>query len=314
MNDLISNKLNLSTIEIENRIFTVRGMQVMIDSHLAEMYGVDIRVLNQAVKRNNERFPDAYMFQMSTEEWNFLRSQFVTLKITNDKIFQTELLNDNRGKHRKYLPYVFTEQGVAMLSAVLKSQTAVKVSIKIINTFVEMRKLLAHNAGLFQRLDKIELKQLDADRKFDQLFAALESKNPVSDKGIFYEGQIFDAYSFVADKIRTEQKSIILVDNYIDDTVLTLFIKRNSGVKASFYTKNFTKQLMLDVQKHNAQYSPIEVFELKASHDRFLIIDNTELYHIGASLKDVGKKWFAFSKMNTEVEKMLQLLNIGIVE
>jgi len=314
MNDLSSNEFSLTPVEIENRIFTVRGMQVMIDSHLAEMYGVEIRILNQSVKRNNERFPASYMFQLTSEEWDFLRSQFVTLKNSNNKQFQTELLNENRGKHRKYLPYVFTEQGVAMLSAVLKSQAAVKVSIMIINAFVEMRKVLANNAGLYQRLDKIELKQLDADRKFDKLFAALESKNPEPEKGIFYEGQIFDAYSFVADKIRTAQESIILVDNYIDDTVLTLFIKRNSGVKASFYTKNITKQLMLDVQKHNAQYSPIEIFELKTSHDRFLIIDNTELYHIGASLKDVGKKWFAFSKMNTEVKKMLELLNICIVE
>ncbi len=234
MIDLISNKLNPTTIEIENRIFTARGLQVMIDSHLAEMYGVEIRVLNQAVKRNTERFPESFMFQLSSEEWDFLRSQFVTLKINDNNRFQTELLNDNRGKHRKYLPYAFTEQGVAMLSAVLKSQTAVKVSIKIINTFVEIRKVLAHNAGLFQRLDKIELKQLDADRKFDQLFEALESKNSEPEKGIFYEGQIFDAYSFVADKIRTAQKSIILVDNYIDDTVLTLFTKRNASVKAIF--------------------------------------------------------------------------------
>lgn len=310
MNDLINSKPDTSTVDIENRIFTVRGVQVMIDSHLAEIYGVEIRVLNQAVKRNNERFPAAFMFQLSSGEWDFLRSQFVTLKNTNDRIFQTELLSDNRGKHRKYLPFVFTEQGVAMLSAVLKSPTAVKVSIKIINAFVEIRKVLAHNAGLLQRLDKIELKQLDADRKFDQLFAALESKNPEPEKGIFYEGQIFDAYSFVANKIRSAQKSIVLVDNYIDDSVLTLLNKRNEGVKVSLYTKNISKQLLLDVQKYNAQYQTIELFELNAAHDRFLIIDNAELYHIGASLKDIGKKWFAFSKMNTEVEKMLYLLNI----
>ncbi len=314
MNDLINNKFNPSTIEIENRIFTIRGVQVMIDSHLAEMYDIEIRGLNQAVKRNKERFPVNYMFQLTSEEWDFLRSQFVTLKNIDNKRFQTEVLNENRGKHRKYLPYAFTEQGVAMLSAVLRSETAVRVSLQIMDAFVEMRKVLTQNAGLFQRLEKIEIKQLEADRKFDQLFAALESKNPEPDKGIFYEGQIFDAYSFVSNKIRSAQKSIILVDNYMDDTVLTLFIKRNAGVKASFYTKNISKQFLLDLQKHNAQYPPIELFELKAAHDRFLIIDNTELYHIGASLKDLGKKWFAFSKMNTEVQKMLELLNINITE
>lgn len=210
MNDLIRNSSNTSTLEIENRIFTVRGMQVMIDSHLAEMYGVETKQINRSVKRNEDRFPEKYMFQLSEEEWDSLRYQFGTLKLSENIEHQNSTSESNRGKHRKYLPYVFTEQGVAMLSAVLRSETAVRVSLQIMDAFVEMRKVLAHNAGLYQRLDKIELKQLDADRKFDQLFAALESKNPEPDKGIFYEGQIFDAYSFIADKIRTAQKSIIL--------------------------------------------------------------------------------------------------------
>lgn len=251
------------------------------------------------------------MFQMNENEWSFLRSQIVTLKNSKDLNLQNSTSNDNRGKHRKYLPYVFTEQGVAMLSAVLKSETAVKVSIKIINTFVEMRKVLTQNAGLFQRLDKIELKQLDADHKFEQLFKALESKNPEPEKGIFFDGQIFDAYTFIADIVRKAEHSIILVDNYIDDTVLTLFSKRNTDVKVICYTKTISKQLLLDVQKHNAQYPTVTVHELTAAHDRFLIIDHSQLYHIGASLKDIGKKWFAFSKMDTEVEKMLSLLNIA---
>jgi len=314
MNKSISNDFSPTAIEIENRIFTVRGLQVMIDSHLAEMYGVELKVLNQGVKRNNERFPDTFMFQMNEDEWGFLRSQFVTLKNSKDLNPQTSPSNDNRGKHRKYLPYVFTEQGVAMLSAVLKSETAVKVSIKIINTFVEMRKVLTQNAGLFQRLDKMELKQLDADHKFEQLFKALESKNPEPEKGIFYDGQIFDAYTFIADIVRKAEHSIILVDNYIDDTVLTLFSKRNANVKVSCYTKTISKQLLLDVQKHNAQYPTVMVHELTAAHDRFLIIDHSQLYHLGASLKDLGKKWFAFSKMDTEVEKMLSLLNIAVNE
>jgi len=310
MNNSINNDFNPTAIEIENRIFTVRGMQVMIDSHLAEMYSVEIRVLNQGVKRNIERFPDTFMFQINEDEWDFLRSQIVTLKNIEVLNLQSLPTTDNRGKHRKYLPHVFTEQGVAMLSAVLRSETAIKVSIKIINTFVEMRKVLAQNTGLFQRLDKIELKQFEADKKFEHIFKALESKNPEPEKGVFYEGQIFDAYTFIADIVRKAEDSIILIDNYIDDTVLTLFTKRNAGVKVSIYTKAIGKQLLLDVQKHNAQYPPIQLHELNSAHDRFLIIDHSQLYHLGASLKDLGKKWFAFSKMDTEVQKMLQLLNI----
>jgi hypothetical protein len=314
MDNSIRKDFNPSNIDIENRIFTLRGMQVMIDSHLAEMYGVEIKVLNQAVKRNNDRFPDNFMFQLNELEWDFLRSQIVTLKNPIQVINpQSTTVIENRGKHRKYLPHVFTEQGVAMLSAVLKSKTAVVVSVRIINTFVEMRKILINNALVIQRLDKIELKLLETDQKFEHIFKALESKNSEPEKGVFYDGQIFDAYTFIADIIRKAEKSIILIDNFIDDTVLTQFTKRNAGVKVSIYTKTISKQLQLDIQKHNAQYPKIEIHELNTAHDRFLIIDQNQVYHIGASLKDLGKKWFAFSKMDTEVQKMLNLLNITIL-
>lgn len=281
--------------EIENRIFSIRGNQVMIDTDLAEMYGVETKVLNQAVKRNFDRFPINFRLQLLDYEKNEL--------VTNCDRFE-------KLKHSSTLPYAFTEQGVAMLSAVLKSETAVKVSIQIINTFVEMRKMLTNNAGLFQRMDKVELKQIEIDRKFEQIFKALENRTDVPEKGLFYNGQIFDAYCFVSDLIRKAQISIVLVDNYIDDTVFTLFTKRNRNVKVSFYTKSKTKQLVLDLEKHNAQYEMIEVFELNDAHDRFIIIDGVELYHLGASLKDLGKKWFAFSKMDTEVDKMLKLLGV----
>lgn len=282
--------------EIENRIYTVRGKQVMLDTDLANIYQVETKIFNQAVKRNTERFPETFCFQLTSDEWEFLRSQIVTL-------------NAGRGQHRKYLPFVFTEQGIAMLSSVLKSTVAIRVSIEIMNAFVEMRKMLISNAALFHRLDKIELRQLESDQKFEEIFKALESDKLHSEKGVFYNGQIFDAYAFVSDIVRRAKSSIILLDNYVDDTVLTLLGKRSDGVIAMIYTKSISNQLRLDLQRYNSQYAAIEVELFSDAHDRFLIIDNTELYHIGASLKDLGKKWFAFSRMDIEVGRMLQILN-----
>ena len=283
--------------EIENQIYNVRGKEVMLDSDLAKIYQVETKVFNQAVKRNADRFPEYFRFQLEQDEFDSinLRSQFVTSSL-------------NYGG-RRYLPYAFTEQGIAMLSAVLRSDIAVKVSIEIMNAFVEMRRMLVSNAALFHRLDKMELKQLETDQKFEEIFKALESGKLHSEKGIFYDGQIFDAYSFVSDIIRSAKSSIILIDNYVDDTVLTLLGKRNDNVTAMIYTKNISNQLRLDVQRYNSQYSPVEVEIFSDSHDRFLIIDSTELYHIGASLKDLGKKWFAFSRMDIEVGRMFQILD-----
>lgn len=287
--------------EIENCIFTLRSMQVMLDRDLAEVYGVETKVLNQAVKRNIERFPESFRFQLTPiESDECSRSQIVTLNNENKN------KKSERGQNIKYLPFAFTEQGVAMLSSVLRSQTAVKVSIQIMNAFVEMRKIIMGNAALFQRLDKIESKQVESDLKFEQLFKALESHEPQPEKGIFFEGQIFDAYVFVADLIKKAKSDIILIDNYIDETVLTLLAKRKAGITATIYTKQLSQQLQLDLKKHNEQYPKVDIKLLTDSHDRFLIIDRQELYHIGASLKDVGKKWFAFSKMDTLT---LQVLN-----
>ena len=196
-----------------------------------------------------------------------------------------------------------------MTSAILRSDIAVKVSVEIMEAFVEMRKMLISNASLFHRLDKIEIKQLETDQKFEAIFKALESDKLHSEKGVFYNGQIFDAYTFVSDIIRTAKSSIVLLDNYVDDTVLTLLGKRNTNVTATIYTKNISNQLRLDLQRYNSQYPPIEIEVFSDAHDRFLIIDNTELYHIGASLKDLGKKWFAFSRMDIEIGRMLQILN-----
>jgi hypothetical protein len=269
----------------------------MLDSDLAEIYRTETKYINRAVNRNPSRFPIAFAFQLETQEWDSLRCQNGTLNTKS-----------GRGHHRKYLPWVFTEQGVAMLSSVLNTETAIEASIQIMQAFVSMRKFLLNNASVFQRLEQIEIKQLKTDQKLEQIFKALEAGQPKPDKGIFFDGQVFDAYLFVADLIKNARTSIILIDNYVDESVLTLLSKRSQKVNATIYTKKTAKALELDVAKHNSQYPPIIIQELPESHDRFLIIDHTELYHIGASLKDLGKKWFGFSKMNHFTEIILDRL------
>lgn len=296
-------------IDIQNRIYTIRGFHVMLDNHLAELYQVETRVLNQAVKRNIERFPEPYRFGLTSKEWKLLDSQLPDDENHNTDLKSQIVISRGHGGRRK-TPYAFTEQGVAMLSSVLKSEKAIKVSIQIMNAFVIMRRYILGNDALFQRLHKIELKQIETDHKFEQVFKALESHQKISEKGIFFDGQVFDAWIFVSDVIRSANKSIILIDNYIDDTVFTLFDKRKPGVKVTFYTNTISKQLLLDAQKHNSQYEPIEVVQMAAAHDRFLIIDATKLYHIGASLKDLGKKWFAFSRMDVGALEIINRINL----
>ena len=291
----MENKPSIVPKEIRNLIYTIRGKQVMLDSDLAALYQVETKNLNKAVKRNIERFPVSFCFQLTEEEIENLRFQIGTSSL-------------NYGG-RRYLPYVFTEQGVAMASAILRSDIAVKMSVEIMEAFVEMRRMLISNASLFHRLDNIELKQLEADQKFEEIFKALESDKLHSEKGIFYDGQVFDAYAFVSDIIRSAKSSIILLDNYVDDTVLTLLGKRKTNVTATILTKSFSNQLRLDLQRYNSQYPPVTIEVFSDAHDRFLIIDNAELYHIGASLKDLGKKWFAFSRMDIELGRVLQILN-----
>jgi hypothetical protein len=287
--------MELTIRHIENKIYTVRGLQVMLDNDLSSIYQTETKYINRAVNRNSGRFPDTFAFQLNEEEWNNLRFQIGTL---NDK--------SGRGQHRKYLPWVFTEQGVAMLSAVLNTERAISASIQIMQAFVAMRKFLLNNASVFQRLDSVELKQIKTDEKLEQIFKALEAGKPEPDKGIFFEGQIFDAYIFVADIIKKAKTDIVLIDNYVDETVLTLLAKRPGKVNATIYTKTISKQLQLDLAKHNSQYPPITLKTFADSHDRFLIIDQKELYHLGASLKDLGKKWFAFSRMDSLTSEVLK--------
>lgn len=281
--------------DIKGKIYTIRGVQVMLDRDLAELYKVKTSRLNEQVRRNIKKFPTRFMFQLTEKELKILRSQFATANISTKS---------------RTLPFVFTEQGVSQLSSVLNSEVAIEISIKIIDAFVEMRRFLISNAQIFQRLDTVERNliehKVDTDKKFEKVFEALEYNEIKPKQGIFFDGQIFDAHKFVSDIIRKANTSIVIIDNYIDDTVLSLLTKRKENVTATILTKNISKQLQLDIEKHNAQYPPIKVKELKESHDRFIILDEKEVYVIGASLKDVGKKWFAFSKLEADAGMLIE--------
>ena len=280
--------------KVESLIRVIRGQQVMLDRDLAELYGVETKRLNEQVKRNIERFPEDFMFQLTSNEFDNLKSQIAT---------------SSWGGVRK-LPYAFTEQGVAMLSGVLKSPTSVEVNIRIMRVFVSMRHFMANNAAIFQRLETIEFNQLESnkvqakilahqevqDHRIDELFRRLDEGVYKPKQGIFFDNQIYDAYSFVSELVKGAKQRIILIDNYVDETVLTLLDKRGENVSATIYTQQVSRQLRLDVDRHNSQYPPIEVDVFRRSHDRFLCIDD-RVYHVGASIKELGKKWFAFSKM-----------------
>ena len=277
----VANCDHFPQLSVESRIFTIRGVQVIIDKDLAELYGVSTKRLNEQVRRNINRFPSSFRFQLTADE-------------TAEVVANCDRLNTLRFSPTK--PFAFSEQGVAMLSSVLHSDEAVEISIKIMNAFVAMRHFLLSNAQVFQRLDRMELKQLETDHKIEQIFDKLEEQSVIPKQNIFFDGQIFDAYRFVAGLIKSAKKEIVLIDNYADETVLTMLDKRGPSVKATIYTKQVSTQFQLDINRHNAQYPRIEVQAFNKAHDRFLIIDE-KVYHIGASLKDLGKKWFAFSLM-----------------
>ena len=282
----------ISTKNIQERIFTIRGVQVILDSDLAEMYQVPTGRINEQVKRNIERFPEDFMFQLTEHEWQNLKSQNAIASWGG----------------RRSRPFVFTEQGVSSLSGVLKSDIAVKVYIAIMRAFVDMRKFIIHNAAIFQRIENVEQKLIQSDLKINHILNALEDKSLPPNEGIFYNGQIFDAWVFVSNLVKSAKKSLILIDNYIDESVLQLFLKRKKGVEVVFYTANLTPALKTDLDKHNKQYAPIVIKEFKHAHDRFLIIDEKEVFHIGASLKDLGKKLFAFSKMELKPKEILDIM------
>lgn len=270
--------------DIKNMIYTFRDQQVMVDSDLARLYQVTTGNLNKAVKRNLSRFPEHFCFQLTEHEYKNLRFQN-----------GSSSSNNNYGG-RRYMSYVFTEQGIAMLSAVLKSDIAVEVSVKIMNSFVEMRRFLLSNQELFSRLDRIEIKQLETDRKFEEVFNYIAANTEVK-QNIFFNGQIYDAFSFIVGLIRKAKKKIILIDNYVDVYTLNILCKKNQGVDVVIATAGKGSLSAKDIIKFNAQYSKLSVKTTTDFHDRFLVIDKTEVYHIGASIKDAGKKSFGITKI-----------------
>lgn len=269
--------------DIKSLIYVVRGQQVMLDSDLAMLYQVETRVFNQAVSRNIERFPENFRFQLTAEEYDSLRSQIVT--------------SNGRGG-RRYRPYMFTEQGIAMLSGVLRSDVAVQVSIRIMNTFVEMRRFISNNALLFEKVSDLELKQLEyqknTDEKFDKVFQYIEDHAEAEQK-IFFDGQIYDAFSLITSIVQKAQKEIILIDGYADVDTLNILSKKNDGVNVKIYTYSGAKLTNTDIANFNAQYPALSVTKTQVFHDRFIILDGKAVYHIGASIKDAGKKCFGIS-------------------
>ena len=294
--DLVSAQAN----DIRNLVYFIRGQQVMLDNDLAMLYQVETKVFNQAVARNIERFPQNFRFQLSKEEYDSLRSQFVTSK--------------GRGG-RRYLPYVFTEQGIEMLSGILRSDIAVQVSIRIMNTFVEMRRFIANNALLFEKVSKIELQQLEfqkqTDEKFAKVFRYIDN-HLESDQKIFFDGQIYDAFSFIITLIQKAQKEIKLIDGYVDINTLNILSKKNHGVNVLIYTYPGAGLSNHDIALFNAQYPMLNVMRTNVFHDRFMILDNSIVYHIGESLKDAGKKCFGISLIQDSLitSDLLNRLNV----
>lgn len=299
-----SDMIEYKAENIKNLIYTIRGKQVMLDSDVAMLYHYETKNINKAMKRNSERFPEDFCFQLTETETENLRFQFGT----------SSLEKENYGG-RRYLPYVYTEQGISMLAGVLKNDIAIQVSINIIRAFIEMRKFIANNVNIFDRLTIIEYKLLEYDEKFDEVFNQLQ-KNKESEftQKIFFDGQIYDAYNLIINIIKSAKSKILIIDNYIDDSILEMLTKKNEEVEVVILTSDKTNISKLDIQKFNKEYPMLEVAKTDKFHDRFIIIDNKDLYHIGASLKDLGKKCFAISKIEDidYIEKFQNLMSPNV--
>lgn len=298
------NQNEISNEEIKNLIYTIRGKQVMLDSDVAMLYNYETKKVNQAVKRNIDRFPERFCFQLTEKELEVMWSQIVT----------TSKLEDNKYRSKKYLPYVFTEQGIAMLSGILKSEVAIQVSIKIMDAFVEMRKIININRNLYEKVinieNKMDKKFIEQDNKFDLIFDQLQMEENIKQR-IFFEGQIYDAYSIIIDIIKRAKQKILIIDNYIDDSIFKMLTKKKNNVEVIILTSNKSNIQNIDIQKFNKEYPILKVAKTNKFHDRFIVIDNKEMYHIGASIKDLGKKCFGINKIEDMeiIEKIINLKN-----
>lgn len=287
------NVVNNETENIKNLIYNIRGKQVMLDSDVAMLYHYPTKRINETVNRNKKRFPENFCFQLIELDIENMRSQIATAS----KPFE------NKFRNKKHLPYAFTEQGIAMLSGLLKNDIAIQVSINIMNAFVEMRKFILLNGEVFQEINTIKGKLLEYDKKFDVVFNELQNnKEKEFKQKIFFGGQIYDAYSLIIDIIKKAKNKILIIDNYIDDNILKMLSKKNKNVEVVILTSQNCNITKLDIQKFNKQYSNLKLAYTNKFHDRFIVIDNKELYHCGASLKDLGKKCFAINKMKGEVK------------
>ena len=300
-NKLLSQN-EISNEEIKNLIDTIRGKQVMLDSDVAMLYNYETKKVNQAVKRNIDRFPERFCFQLTEKELEIMWSQIVT----------TSKLEDNKYRSKKYLPYVFTEQGIAMLSGILKSEIAVQISIKIMDAFVEMRKFISINNSLFEKVinieNKMDKKFIENDKKFNIIFDQLQLEENIKQR-VFFEGQIYDAYSVIIDIIKKANKSILIIDNYVDDSILKMLTKKKSSVEVVILTSNKSNIQNIDIQKFNKEYPILKIAKTNKFHDRFIVIDSREMYHLGASIKDLGKKCFGINKIEDKeiIERIINL-------
>ena len=293
---------NISNEEIKHLIYTIRGKQVMLDSDVAMLYHYETKKINQTVKRNINRFPERFCFKLTEEELETMWSQIVT----------TSKSEVNKYRSKKYLPYVFTEQGIAMLSGLLKNEIAVQVSIKIMDAFVEMRKYINLNKYLFEKVITIESKMdkkfTEYDKKFDEVFDQLQHEENIKQK-VFFEGQIYDAYSLIIDIIKKAYKKILIIDNYTDDSILKMLTKKNKNVEVVILTSDKSNIEKIDIQKFNKEYPILKIAKTNKFHDRFIIIDNREMDHLAASIKDLGKKCFGINKIEDTkiIDKIINL-------
>ncbi len=301
----------VSTSKIRGMIYSIRNQQVMFDFDLAQIYGYEVRAMNQQVKRNSTRFPEDFMFQLTQEEVNLVKSQIVTS--SNEKFFSGQM-----GGRRKP-PYVFTEQGIYMLGSVLKGEVAEQQTVFIMRAFREMRHFISTNALLFERISSIELRQMEyekkTDKKLEQIFEYI-SEHEESNQKVFFEGQIYDAFSLIADLIQKADKEIMLIDGYVDIGTLNLLSKKKENVEVIIYTQEHSRLSKTDIENFNAQYPSLKVKYTKAFHDRFLILDRETAYHVGASIKDAGKKCFGINLIQDTgiIKDILQRLELETEE